>query len=202
MIKLTNGQDNFLRSDSEWLCSQKLYDWSDCGRKWLFERASVIVVPGWRTEFATIGQNDRQTLSDDWKISRRENSDRSLITLCKHQRVYLFHRHSEFVVFSRFQWSGWFSVLLIVSGDLSHGITFFPDLSIWTTVYHNCNYMGRRCLIAFRRHFGKVQKLISQWSDIHHLDCPRSDFIQKSIEEREFMWHYQIHRCFEIFNLP
>jgi hypothetical protein len=177
MITLTNWEDDSLRSDSEWLRSQKLYDWSDCGRKWLFEPASVLVVRDWRTEFATIWQSDRQRSSDDRKICRSENSDISPFTHCKHQRVYLFHRHSEFVVFSRFQWSGCFPVLLIVSGDLSHGIAFLPDLSIWTTVSHNWNSKERWCLRAFRRHFGKVQKLISQWSDIRHPHCPRPDLI-------------------------
>jgi hypothetical protein len=34
------------------------------------------------------------------------------------------------------------------------------------------------------RHFGKVQRLISQRPDIHQLPFPRPDFIQRSIEER------------------
>jgi hypothetical protein len=80
---------------------------------------------------------------------------------------------------------------LIVSSDLSHHITSFLTLSIRTTVFQNWNHTGRRCLRAIRRHFGKLQRLISQRPDIHHWHCPRSDFIQRSIEERELMWHHQ-----------
>jgi hypothetical protein len=74
-------------------------------------------------------------------IQQSESSGIWRFTLCKHQRVYLFHRYLEFVVFSRFQWSGCFSCLTHphrLSLSWQH-IAFFPDLSIWTAMFQKCN---------------------------------------------------------------
>jgi hypothetical protein len=82
-----------------------------------------------------------------------EDSDLRPFTLCEHQRVSLFHRYSELVVFSRLHWFVcfyWVTYRLrwFVSG---HRIAFFPDLSIWTTMGQNHNYPIRKSLRAFRK---------------------------------------------------
>jgi hypothetical protein len=142
-------------------CEVTRNDWAhkSCMIKWL--RKDMIVranvcdrTPGWRRESVTIWQNDRQILSDDWKIfsgGKTQIYDRLHFVNIKKFIFFIDTLNSWYC--RGFTDLYAFPGLLIVSGDLSHSVALhsFPDLSIWTTMFRNYNYTGRKGLRAFRK---------------------------------------------------